>query len=56
MRRHRLSLFVVLGVQLLVVGAVAFAFVRLSDEAEVQFRETVLGEEIYNCRSRAKRP
>jgi hypothetical protein len=47
MRRHRLSLLAVLGVQVFVVGAVAFAFVRLSDEAEVQFRETVLQEEIY---------
>lgn len=47
MRRNRVSLLVVVGVQVLVVGAVAFAFVGLSDQAEVEFRETVLGEEIY---------
>lgn len=47
MRRHRLSLLVILSVQLLVVGAAALAYVQLSDQAEVQFRETVLGQEIY---------
>ncbi len=45
MKRHRLSLFVILGVQLLVVSAVAVAFVGLSDRAKNQFRETVLSEE-----------
>ncbi len=47
MRRHRLSLLIILSVQVLVAGAVAFAYVQLSDEAEIQFRETVLSQEIY---------
>ena len=41
MKRHRLSLSVFLGVQLVIASAVALAFVGLSNEAEVQFRQAV---------------
>ena len=47
MKRRRLSLSVFLVVQLVLVGAVAVAYVSLSDEAEHQFRETVLRQEFY---------
>lgn len=47
MKRQRLSLSVFLGVQLFVVSASVLAYFRLSDEAEVEFQETVLGQEVY---------
>lgn len=42
-----LSLLVFLGVQLVVVVAFAVGYFRLSDEAEIQFRETVLQQNVY---------
>jgi hypothetical protein len=47
MQRQRFSLWIFAGVQLLVVSAMALAYARLSEEAEVRFRETVLRQEIY---------
>ena len=47
MKHRRLSFGVFAVIQLVVVTAVGLAFVRLSDEAEVTFRETVLRQELY---------
>ena len=45
--KRRLSLSVILGLQVLVVSAIAVAYSQLSEEAETQFRETVLKQDIY---------
>ncbi len=48
MKRRRLSLSVFLVVQLVLVGAVAVGYFRLTDVAEHQFRETMLRQDLYS--------